>query len=291
MLVKFAALYSFINAHVLRRLKYQFLQHNPVKSVLRDAAFAQVRTLKRFTEGQTRLFGQAFRFPDNRGFLHSLEEIFTEQVYKFQAATPAPVIIDAGANIGLSVAYFKRLYPAAKITAFEPDPRIFSILQRNIASLGLKGVEARNAAAWIADTELEFFSEGSLAGSTEVAFVQESMRYKVKAERLKSFLTGEPVDFLKIDIEGAENTVVFDLEPELSQVRHLFLEYHSVPGKEQMLGELLNVVKRAGFRYTIKTAADPSRYPFTDRIRTGFDLQLNIFCFRDQTSPQKQPGY
>jgi hypothetical protein len=50
-----------------------------------------------------------------------------------------------------------------------------------------------------------------------------------------------------------------------------------------MLGELLNVVKRAGFRYTLKTAAPPSPYPFTDPIRSGFDLQLNIFCFRENT--------
>jgi FkbM family methyltransferase len=268
---------------VFRRFKYQFLQSNPVKGVLRDGAFAQVRTLKRFSPGQTTLFGHAFRFPDNRGFLHSLEEIFTEEVYKFQAAGPAPLIIDAGANIGLSVAYFKRQYPQARIIAFEPDPGIFQILQQNIQSLGLQQVEARNAAAWIADTELEFFSEGSLAGSTETAFVSDARKYKVKAERLKTFLANQDVDFLKIDIEGAENTVVPDLEPELSRVKNLFLEYHSLPGKEQMLGELLNVVKRAGFRYTIKTAADPSRYPFTDRVRTGFDGQLNIFCYREET--------
>lgn len=268
---------------MFRRFKYQFLQNNPVKGVLRDAAFAQVRTLKRFTDGQTQLFGHPFRFPDNRGFLHSLEEIFTEEVYKFRAATPAPLIIDAGANIGLSVAYFKRLYPGATIIAFEPDPSIFQILHQNINALGLQQVEARNAAAWIADTELEFFSEGSLAGSTETAFIDGARKYTVKAERLKNYLAGKPVDFLKIDIEGAENTVVPDLEPELNNVQHLFLEYHSLPGKEQMLGELLNVVKRAGFRYTIKSAAAPARYPFTDRIRTGFDLQLNIFCYREET--------
>jgi FkbM family methyltransferase len=43
-----------------------------------------------------------------------------------------PVIIDCGGNIGLSVLYFKYLFPNSVITVFEPSPPVFEILKENI---------------------------------------------------------------------------------------------------------------------------------------------------------------
>ena len=266
---------------MLKKLKNRFFSKNPVGQLLSDADYKQVLNHERFKTGHTRLWGKDFRFSDNHGFLHSLEEVFRDQVYKFSSKKKDPYIIDAGANIGLSVAYFKQLFPQARIVAFEPDQHIFELLSQNIAALAYREVALRNTAAWIADTELTFFSEGSLAGSTEVSLGGKASQYTVKAERLKNWLAGKEVDFLKIDIEGAENTVLFDLEDELPRVGHLFLEYHSLVGKEQMLGEMLQVIKKAGFRYHIKSASDTNPFPFTNRIKKGFDMQLNIFCFRD----------
>ncbi|MGV3502378.1 MAG: FkbM family methyltransferase [Adhaeribacter sp.] len=265
---------------MLKKIKNRFFSKNPLGHLLADKDYKDVLTHQRFKTGQTKLWNKPFRYSDNHGFLHSLEEVFEQQVYRFHSEKADPYIIDAGANIGLSVAYFKQLFPQASLVAFEPDPHIFQLLQQNTASLGLSQVELRNAAAWTEDTELTFFAEGSLAGSTEVSLVDRGKTYSVQAERLKKWLSGKEVDFLKIDIEGAENSVLFDLEPELSQVAHLFLEYHSIVGKEQKLGDLLEVIKRAGFRYHIKSASNPVRFPFTERVKKGFDMQLNIFCFR-----------
>lgn len=266
---------------VLKKIKNRFFRKNPLGELLSDKEYIHLKDFDRFKAGQATLFGKNFWFSDNHGFLHSLEEVFKDQVYKFNSKNKDPFIIDAGANIGLSVAYFKQQYPNATIIAFEPDHKIFELLQKNVSALGYSQVELRNAAAWIEDTELTFFSEGSLAGSTEVDFLNTANSYTVKAERLKSWLANKDIDFLKIDIEGAENTVLFDLEEELPRVNHLFLEYHSIAGKEQMLGEMLRLIKKAGFRYHIKTASDPMRFPFINRIKKGFDMQLNIFCFRD----------
>jgi hypothetical protein len=128
---------------------------------------------------------------------------------------------------------------------------------------------------------LNFYSEGSLAGSTEVDFKQANNMQPVKAERLLSYLTDTPIDFLKIDIEGAENSVLFDIQPALPNVDQLFIEYHSIRSKPQMLGEILVLVKSAGFKYYIKNASDWNKHPFVQKGDSQFDLQLNIFCFRD----------
>ena len=249
--------------------------------LLSDKEYLQLKNYPRFKIGQTKLLGREFFFPDNYGYLHSLEEIFRDEVYRFNSKKPDPFIIDAGANMGLSIAYFKQLYPDAKIVAFEPDPNIYKLLQQNINSLGYNEIDLRNTAAWNDDTTLTFFSEGSLAGSTEINLTKAGSPLTVKAERLKNWLLTNQVDFLKIDIEGAENTVLFDLADALHRVEHLFLEYHSLVGKEQMLGEILTIIKKAGFRYYIKSALNTLRFPFTQRIKKGFDMQLNIFCYRD----------
>src|SRR5690606_29753371 len=66
------------------------------------------------------LFGNKLMYVNGFDLLHSLKEIFVEEVYKVQLR-PNPLIIDCGANIGLSVIYFKRHFPDARVIAFEPD--------------------------------------------------------------------------------------------------------------------------------------------------------------------------
>jgi FkbM family methyltransferase len=250
---------------------------SPLHGVMTARDYHQTRRAPALQPGQTRVMGQPTDYSDGVGLLHSVREIFVDDVYRFKARTDRPHIIDAGANIGLSVRYFKGLYPDATIVAYEPDPAIFQILTRNVAAM--PGVELRQAAAWTEETTLTFYTEGSLAGSTEIDFLGLQKPVAVQAESLKTELQKRPVDFLKIDIEGAENEVLFDIKDELDDVDHLFFEYHSTPDKAQRLGAMLDLVADKGFRYAINGPHGP-RLPFVERVDHGFDLQLNVFCFR-----------
>lgn len=234
---------------------------------------------KPLVPGETRVLGLPTRYSDKNGLFHSLGELFGDEVYRFKAATDTPRIIDAGANIGLSVRYFKSIYPNARILAYEPDPQIFEILKENVG--GMPGVEIREAAAWVENTKLTFYVEGSLAGSSEIDFLGKKEALQVAAERLRDEVVKEPVDFLKIDIEGAENSVLFDIEDALENVENLFFEYYSTPGKDQQLGDLLNIVARSGFRYTIN-GPHGAAHPFVETVPHGFDLQLNVSCYRNR---------
>jgi FkbM family methyltransferase len=226
--------------------------------------------------------GQLIKFSDGSGFLASLKELFVDETYKFAPGRSSPLIIDVGSNIGLSVIYFKEIAPRSRIIAFEPDPSLFRLLEQNIRSRDYKDVELHQSAAWVENTELAFYSQGSLTGSTEVDFKGYGNAIRVKAERLRDFIpSNERVDFLKMDIEGAESTVLFDLIGTLEKVDNLFIEYHSIVGKPQCLGEILSAVTNAGFRYSMVPAWVHSRLPFIDRVKSNFDLQQNISCFRD----------
>ncbi|MET0394928.1 MAG: FkbM family methyltransferase [Chitinophagaceae bacterium] len=228
------------------------------------------------------LYDRRVKVTDAFWFLHSLKEIFEEEVYKFECTGPAPRILDCGANIGLSAIYFKRLFPQARITAFEPDEAIAGMMRHNLAAFGYTDVAIQQTAAWTENTILKFNATGGLGGTLVEGNAAAEKVVEVKAVRLRDYLD-EKVDFLKIDIEGAEADVLKDCADKLYNVERLFMEYHSAPGKPQELGELLGILKQAGFRIYIKDAWNNLPYPFLhNHYQPFYDLQLNIFAYREK---------
>ena len=240
--------------------------------LLRLSRFAHHR------ETTTFLFGKPLRLADVRTFLGGLDEIFFGKIYDFQPRARAPVIFDCGANIGLSCIFFKRRFPEATIIAFEPAPGVFRVLAKNIESFGLTKVELRNEAVWVADSQAPFLDEGAYSG--RLARADEIGAIEVKTVRLRSLLE-QHVDLLKLDIEGAEENVLRDCADRLINIDHLFVEYHCRAREPQGLHELLRIIHAAGFRYHLKEAFCAAA-PFISRpLMLGFDMQLNIFAFRE----------
>lgn len=245
----------------------------------------QVSTLKR--KGKNKVTSVKFKnriiqISSPYWFLHSVEELFLNEIYRFKSDTKKPHIIDCGANWGLSILYFKELYPEAHIVALEADPFIFQQLENNIKSFELKNIELINKAVWINNKEVQFSSEGAMGGTLASLGIREKNVKIVSAIRLKELIEQyNSIDFLKIDIEGAEYEVIKDCSDSLANVSNLFIEYHSPPQSEQTLDEILLWVRKAGFRYYIKEAWNNMDHPFVHKKQLYYDLQLNIFCFRN----------
>jgi len=278
------------NKPVLRALEKYFQRQNPKpsfmtrvwskgKRILKGKEFRQLYKLPRYQSAKVQLFSKSLELVDPASFLSSYEEIFNKEIYRFSTNVQCPYIIDCGANIGLSLIYFKRLFPKATIIGFEPDPRVFGVLERNIKSFQLQDITLFQKAVWTSETKLDFFSEGADAGRIAVSADQEKI-ITIETVRLKDHLKGN-IDFLKVDIEGAETEVLKDCQEELKNVRNIFVEYHSFVGEEQTLDELLHTLSQAGFKYSIHQQGVFSPNPFV-RINTScaMDLQLNIFAFR-----------
>jgi FkbM family methyltransferase len=198
-------------------------------------------------------------------------------------ANERPTIIDCGANIGLSALYFSLKY-GADVLAFEADPAIYQCLIENTKHTDhTQGkISTVNKAIWINDEGVDFDIEGGFSGQIRQhghSLVKSTQR--VPSVSLRETLSGfSHVDLLKIDIEGAENQVILDCEGILSVADYIFIEWHSITSNPQLLGEILNVLKKEGFRYHIKEAFT-SRSPFVlVEEMCGMDLQLNIFALK-----------
>ncbi len=244
-------------------------------SIWKDKLFKK----KRFAPYTTRFRGHPLYIHDRASFWLGYHELFKEETYKFSSSKTNPYIIDCGANLGMSIIYFKSLFPQARILAFEADPGIFGFLEKNMHSFHFKDITIFNKAVWDTNNELlTFMNEGGAGGRIQAKNDAFSV-VETKTARLSEFIT-EKIDFLKIDIEGAEGKVIADCADKLYWVENLFIEYHSFEKEDQNLHQILGTVQQAGFRYHIKEAYT-SPFPFMQRkLNVGMDLQLNIFCYR-----------
>lgn len=235
----------------------------------------------RFQEGLFKIFNKNFVYIDSASFISMYKSIFINKSYKFKTAKHNPLIIDCGANIGLSVLYFKKLYPDSIVEAFEPDKKIFEILKSNCNNFNLDNVSLINKGIWTKDGETNFLSDGADGGKIILNNNRKSLD-KIKVIRLKNLLAKrKEIDLLKIDIEGAETDVLTDCRKNLSNVKLLFVEYHSSIGQKQNLDKLLKILKEANFRYHINNITVSSKNPFLKQVANGgFDLQLDIYAYR-----------
>jgi len=251
----------------------------PVPKTLEQEELEMLWKKNRYEPCEVTLFGTKIRILDSESYIFQKNEILVGEIYKFNSNLESPFIIDCGANIGLSTIYFKRIFPQAKVIAFEPDKRVFDVLHNNLQQFGFNDVELVPKGVWSSETVLTFFSEGSDAGRIAQGESAEN-EIQINTTLLSSYLDRE-VDLLKLDIEGAEFEVLRECSSHLHNVKNIFVEFHSFSGREQLLSEILAILKKAGFRVNISSPGLHSAHPFIKRTEyLGMDMQLNIFGYR-----------
>ena len=192
------------------------------------------------------------RYADLLTLCPQWDDIFVKRTLAFTSATPSPRILDCGANVGLASLFFRRLYPDARITAFEADPAVFAMLDANLRANGAGSVEARQVALWTSTGTVTFQCEGSDSGMiSSLPGAVAGRAQTVPSLRLRDVLEEGPVDLLKLDIEGAEDIVLADCEPALQGVKAIVMDLHEFDPRVRQAPRVLELLSRAGFSYAI----------------------------------------
>lgn len=228
------------------------LRPTPEMAAWRKAC-AQAARRPRYTPGTIELMGYRLRYGDLLTLCPQWHGLFVAGAYRFESAAPEPRILDCGANLGLASLYFKRLYPRARITAFEADPGLAEMARDNLKANGAADVEVVQAAVWTRGGTLDFHCEGADSGTiAEIAGPAGSGPVRtVPCVRLRDLLEREPVDLLKLDVEGAEAGILADCAGALGQVRALIAEVHDFEPDRRHTPEILSLLSGAGFTYTL----------------------------------------
>lgn len=209
---------------------------------------ARLRLLRTPDGGVVRAGGFVLRVTDGPNTYMQYKDELVRRSYAFTSGRDEPVVIDGGANIGMFTLATLRDHPRARITAFEPDPSVLALLRENLDRNGAGHVTVVNAALGSEDGEMGFTPDGQAGGMLVAA----ATPMRVRVERLSRYIDRE-VDFLKLNIEGAELDVLRELRDSgrLGQVRSMVIEYHGWPEGEQRLGPLLSLLDDCGFRYLL----------------------------------------
>lgn len=195
-------------------------------------------------------------YPD---FVSQFVEIFVHFIYYFPIHKKMISIIDCGSNIGVSVLFFKIFYPNSKIIAFEPDPHAYSLLVNNVKKNNLKGVTCINAAIGSKKGKISFYTQHEDAQTRSVAnsainFSSSNEKITVDSLVLDKYIDN-PVEILKMDIEGVEAEVLAGLK-NINKIAHIALEFHNyehLQGKNS-LSTILKVFETNKFFYNVTTA-------------------------------------
>jgi FkbM family methyltransferase len=181
------------------------------------------------------------------------DQIFMDDGYlRLCGLKDVSLILDLGANTGISAAYFLSNFPKARVVAVEPDSDNLKLCKANLAPYGDR-VLLLHGAVWDECTTLRLI-KGKMEWGTEVAKPVEGTVGDVQAWDMQHLIEmggGGTVDLLKIDIECAERMLFGNPPLEwLPRVRNLCIELHNAECEEVFFRAM------ADFDYELENGVD-----------------------------------
>jgi len=162
----------------------------------------------------------------------------------------SPTIVDFGANIGLTIIDFKEAYPNARIFGAELDKKNYETCLLNIK--GFSNCNVLQKAIWKTEETVAY------GGNDEQSFSiisrpasQIGTTSSITVDNFFKFNNLLLVDYLKMDIEGAEYAVLIECDSKkwLQKTRYLSIEVHDTETlkKEAGISQLTTVLENNGF--------------------------------------------
>lgn len=237
---------------------FQFAKYNFIAKTTFDSIIAGN------TEDQIQRFIYYFGFwePD-------LTEFIKEKL------KPGDTFIDVGANIGyFSLLASKFVGKSGRVLAIEASPKIYALLTRNIANNNATNVTLLNIAASDKEETLRvYLAPNSNIGQTTTLPTEDySYECDIPAKPLSKIIRRQDfsqVRLIKIDVEGAEWSVVSGLSPLLNSARddlEIIVEIspERLKAQEKNVEDILDIFTKCGF-YPYKLKNDYTALNYISR--------------------------
>ena len=180
---------------------------------------------------------------------------------------PGAFALDIGAHIGFyTLVLAKSVGPTGRVLAFEPLKLNYSVLCENIRLNDLKYVEAINKALMDRSCNLEadIRIAEALPGSVAFRATGQGEPSIASAVVLDDFLLDSkvPVNFMKIDVEGAESLVLKGAAKTIESYHPaLLMEIHHFDGSSPEASPVMDQLR--GWGYAIRWL---NRWPVTSHL-------------------------
>jgi FkbM family methyltransferase len=156
-------------------------------------------------------------------------QVFIDREYDIASAalSQGGIVIDGGANIGLTSVFLADRHPGIRIYAIEPDAANFQMLQINTSAY--PNVSCLHGALWNRDGAVRIAHPGDKEWAFRVEEATMPRDADIPAIRLSTLfdrIEVQRVALLKLDIEGAEKEVLEDAEAWIGVVDNIVIELH-----------------------------------------------------------------
>jgi FkbM family methyltransferase len=164
----------------------------------------------------------------------TMVEVFAEEAYRIDPKRAPRIIVDAGANVGLTSVYFAERFPGSRVIAVEPEAANFEMLVRN--SSQYPNIVPVRKAIWSSNVSLEIVDpgEGSWAFQVREPLPDDSGNHGAELldgttiDALMTDWNVAYIDILKMDIEGGEKEVFGSAGAWIDRVGCIAVELHDM---------------------------------------------------------------
>lgn len=155
------------------------------------------------------------------------------------------IIVDLGANVGYTMAHFAYLYPNSQIYGVEMDLSNFLLAQKNLSTL-TNQCKLIHAAVWYENGTINY--TGNQAWGFKIDYEKNSKLVKsnVPAKTLDTIFKEfglDDIDYIKMDIEGAEKFILENAENWINRIKILKIEIHP----PATINGTIEILERYGF--------------------------------------------
>lgn len=203
--------------------------------------------------------GSVLTYRLNRGDIQSIREVFLDESYRLPFSIQAGLLVDLGANLGLTSIWLSKHYGFDRIIAVEPDPDNARLVRKNFIDNGINGTVVEAAIG--PRDGLVTFSSSQESNLGRIALDEDELNAEMRQIKMISMPTLlsdlpdlQKIDLVKMDIEGGEQQLLSDNLSWLSRVRAIIAEFHpeiiDYPG-------LTKVLEKQNFHYICANSLYP----------------------------------
>jgi FkbM family methyltransferase len=160
--------------------------------------------------------------------LATATEVFAMQAYEVPGNIKIDdmrLIVDLGANVGYSCIYWLDNFPRVRLIAFEPHPDHVKQIRKHIeANSAQEQVTLISKAAGINEDRM-YLTDNQASSTLAQSFKEGTIA--VEVTDWISQLGDQPIDLLKMDIEGSEYTLLSDVRFNTLNIKICVVEWHN----------------------------------------------------------------
>jgi FkbM family methyltransferase len=243
----------------------------------------------------------SFRLPDGSRFDYPIDSVIAYELFNGgfeigeveffrQTLKCGDVFLDIGANGGFfTVMASKQVGETGKVYAFEPGKRELDLLRNNIAVNKLNNVNVIEAAVGDRDTTTQFAisRDGALNSLLQTEHPDQKIEswQTVQMKTIDNFVRENnisKVDFIKVDVEGAEKLVFEGAKELLASSRKLTILFEGCVTNSKSFGytvpELMSELIRANFSIKYINSIGILKDVSLNNPRLGKEIHNFIAC-------------